>query len=106
MTENKNAAPALERRNGKGAGKNVCPTISIVHAVGRIVNLLLVLEVAAGCAMATAWWVLPAAWAERGYRGGIGGEWLLILLAGVAGGWLTARALARAAERGYIDGED
>ena len=43
--------------------------------------------------MAAALWALPAAWAERGYMGGIGGEWLLILLAGVAGGRLTAWVL-------------
>lgn len=66
---------------------------SILHVIQSTVNLLLVAEVGLVCAMATALWALPAAWAERGYMGGVGGEWLLILLAGAAGGWLTAWGL-------------
>ena len=66
---------------------------SILHIFQRTVNFLLAAEVGLVCAMAVALWALPAAWAERGYMGGIGGEWLLILLAGAAGGWLTAWGL-------------
>lgn len=66
---------------------------SILHIIQSIVNILLAVEVGLVCAMAAALWALPAAWAERGYMGGIGGEWLLILLAGAAGGWLTVKVL-------------
>lgn len=66
---------------------------SILHIIQSIVNILLAVEVGLVCAMAVALWALPTAWAERGYMGGIGGEWLLILLAGAAGGWLTAQVL-------------
>lgn len=66
---------------------------SILHIIQSIVNILLAVEMGLVCAMAAALWALPAAWAERGYMGGIGGEWLLILLAGVAGGRLTAWVL-------------
>ena len=66
---------------------------SILHIIQSIVNILLAAEAGLVCAMAVALWALPAAWAERGYMGGIGGEWLLILLAGAAGGWLTAQVL-------------
>lgn len=65
----------------------------ILHIFQRAVNFLLAAEVGLVCAMVVALWALPAAWAERGYMGGIGGEWLLILLAGAVGGWLTARLL-------------
>jgi len=33
------------------------------------------------CGGLAASWALPYAWSERGYRGGIGGEWLLIICA-------------------------
>lgn len=80
----------LRARHQKGAAGKA---LFILHILDRAVNLLLPLEAAAVCAMAMALWVLPIAWAERGWRGGIGGEWLLILLAGAAGGWLTAQVL-------------
>lgn len=39
--------------------------------------------------------LLPGAWAERGYRGGIGGEWALILAAAWAGAYLYRLGLRR-----------
>lgn len=80
----------LKAKHQKGAAT---PAPSILHVIQSTVNLLLVAEVGLVCSMVTALWALPAAWAERGYMGGIGGEWLLILLAGAAGGWLTAKVL-------------
>lgn len=91
---NKTKGPQLRQqlraKHQKGAAT---PAPSILHVIQSAVNLLLVAEVGLVCAMATALWALPAAWAERGYMGGVGGEWLLILLAGAAGGWLTAWGL-------------
>lgn len=80
----------LKAKHQKGAAT---PAPSILHVIQSTVNLLLIAEVGLVCSMVTALWALPAAWAERGYMGGIGGEWLLILLAGAAGGWLTAKVL-------------
>ena len=93
---NKTKGPQLRQqlraKHQKGAADtNTAPFI--LHIFQRVVNFLLAAEVGLVCAMGTALWALPAAWSERGYMGGIGGEWLLILLAGVAGGWVTARAL-------------
>lgn len=91
---NKTKGPQLRQqlraKHQKGAAT---PAPSILHVIQSTVNLLLVAEVGLVCSMVTALWALPAAWAERGYMGGIGGEWLLILLAGAAGGWLTAKVL-------------
>lgn len=90
---NKTKGPRLLAQSGakhQGAA-NQAP--SILHIFQRAVNFLLAAEVGLICTMVTALWALPAAWAERGYMGGIGGEWLLILLAGAAGGWLTAKVL-------------
>lgn len=91
---NKTKGPQLRQqlraKHQKGAAT---PAPSILHVIQSTVNLLLVAEVGLVCSMATALWALPAAWAERGYMGGIGGEWLLILLASAAGGWLTAWGL-------------
>lgn len=91
---NKTKGPQLRQqlraKHQKGAAH---PAPYILHIIQSTVNLLLVAEVGMVCAMAVALWALPAAWAERGYMGGIGGEWLLILLAGVAGGWVTAKVL-------------
>lgn len=91
---NKTKGPQLRQqlraKHQKGAAT---PAPSILHVIQSTVNLLLVAEVGLVCSMVTALWALPAAWSERGYIGGIGGEWLLILLAGAVGGWLTARLL-------------
>ena len=40
--------------------------------------------------------VLPMAWAERGFAGGFGGEWLLIGAALVAGDYLYDRLVGGA----------
>ena len=91
---NKTKGPRLLAQSGakhqEGAASKAP---SILHIFQRAVNFLLAAEVGLVCAMAVALWALPAAWAERGYMGGIGGEWLLILLAGAVGGWLTAWGL-------------
>ena len=91
---NKTKGPQLRQqlraKHQKGAAH---PAPYILHIIQSTVNLLLVVEVGLVCSMVTALWALPAAWAERGYMGGIGGEWLLILLAGAVGGWLTAWGL-------------
>lgn len=76
----------LRAKHQKGAAN---PAHYILHIIQSTVNILLAVEVALVCSMVTALWALPAAWAERGYMGGIGGEWLLILLAGFGGGWLA-----------------
>lgn len=98
---NKTKGPQLRQqlraKHQKGAAT---PAPSILHVIQSTVNLLLVAEVGLVCSMVTALWALPAAWAERGYMGGIGGEWLLILLAGVAGGWVTAKVLQMWPEKG------
>ena len=91
---NKTKCPRLRQqlraKHQKGAAGKAP---SILHIFQRAVNFLLAAEAGLVCAMAVALWALPAAWAEWGYMGGIGGEWLLILLAGAAGGWLTAQVL-------------
>lgn len=91
---NKTKGPQLRQqlraKHQKGAAH---PAPYILHIIQSTVNLLLVVEVGLVSSMVTALWALPAAWAERGYMGGIGGEWLLILLAGAVGGWLTAWGL-------------
>lgn len=98
---NKTKGPQLRQqlraKHQKGAAT---PAPSILHVIQSTVNLLLVVEVGLVCSMVTALWALPAAWAERGYMGGIGGEWLLILLAGAAGGWLTTKVLQMWPEKG------
>lgn len=98
---NKTKGPQLRQqlraKHQKGAAT---PAPSILHVIQSTVNLLLVAEVGLVCSMVTALWALPAAWAERGYMGGIGGEWLLILLAGAAGGWLTTKVLQMWPEKG------
>ena len=91
---NKTKGPRLLAQSGAKHQEGAASTApSILHIFQRAVNFLLAAEVGLICTMVTALWALPAAWAERGYMGGIGGEWLLILLAGVAGGWLTSWGL-------------
>lgn len=91
---NKTKGPRLLAQSGAKHQKDAASKApSILHIFQRAVNFLLAAEAGLVCAMVTALWALPAAWAERGYMGGIGGEWLLILLAGAAGGWLTAKVL-------------
>ena len=91
---NKTKSPRLLAQSGAKHQKGAAGKApSILHIFQRAVNFLLAAEAGLVCAMAVALWALPAAWAERGYMGGIGGEWLLILLAGAAGGWLTVQVL-------------
>ena len=91
---NKTIGPQLRQQlRAKPQKGAATPAPSILHVIQSTVNLLLVVEVGLVSSMVTALWALPAAWAERGYMGGIGGEWLLILLAGAAGEWLTAQVL-------------
>ena len=93
---NKTKGPRLLAQSGAKHQKGAADTDTapfILHIIQSTVNILLAAEVGLVCAMGTALWALPAAWSERGYMGGVGGEWLLILLAGVAGGWVTAKAL-------------
>lgn len=91
---NKTKGPRLLAQSGAKHQKGAADTAPfILHTFQRAVNFLLAAEVGLVCAMGTALWALPAAWSERGYMGGVGGEWLLILLAGAAGGWVTAKAL-------------
>lgn len=71
----------------RGAINSVDDT-SIVRYTRSAVKALTVTTSAATWALLAATWALPAAWTERGYRGGIGGEWLLILAAGWLGGWV------------------
>ena len=91
---NKTKGPRLLEQSGAKHQKGAASTAPfILHVFQSAVNFLLAAEVGLICAMAAALWALPTAWAERGYMGGIGGEWLLILLAGAAGGGLTAQVL-------------
>ena len=93
MPGNTKGSRPLEQSGAKHQEGAAGKAPSILHIFQRAVNFLLAAEVGLVCAMVGALWALPAAWAERGDMGGIGGEWLLILLAGVAGGWLTAWGL-------------
>ncbi len=67
---------------------NCVDDTSIVRQAWRVVKLCTILISAAFWGMFAATWALPAAWAERGTRSGIGGEWLLILAATWFGGWV------------------
>lgn len=78
---NKTKSPRLLAQSGAKHQGAAHQAPSILHIFQRAVNFLLAAEAGLVCAMAVALWALPAAWAERGYMGGIGGEWLLILLA-------------------------
>lgn len=100
MNLKKKSARLLEQPNAptpKGAINNLCGT-SIVPRLWSAVKALTVTASAILWALLAATWALPAAWAERGYRGGFGGEWLLILAAGWFGGWLCWMCCKMAAE--------
>ena len=97
MLGNKNAAPALERRNGRGDGKIGRPTTPIVHQAAVACKVYFLRCGAILAALASTWWLCAIC---AGTAGGVTGP---LVMAGVCG-WL-ARALARAAERGRIDCE-
>lgn len=100
MPNQKESVQPLERPNAQtpeGATKSDPVDTSIVRQAGYLVKFCMVLISAAMWALLTAVWALPAAWAERGWRGGVGGEWLLILAAGWFGGWLCATCYHMAA---------
>ena len=72
---------------------NIPDDTSIVPRVRHLVKLCAILISAAFWGLLAATWALPAAWAERGTRSGIGGEWLLILAATWFGGWLCCKMI-------------
>ena len=72
---------------------NIPDDTSIVRQAWHLVKLCAILISAAFWGLLVATWALPAAWAERGTRSGIGGEWLLILAATWFGGWLCCKMI-------------
>lgn len=95
MLENKNAAPVLEHRDGKGDGKIGRPTAPIVHQAAAACKTYLLRCGAILATMASVWWLCAII---EGTASGVTGPLVLACVCA----WL-ARALARAAERGYID---
>ena len=97
MPENKTAAPVLAHGNGKKsqATSTTTGTIIVYQAIAACKAYLLRCG-AILAALASIWWLCAII---EGTAGGVTGP---LVLAGVCA-WL-ARALARAAERGYIDG--
>ena len=95
----KNAAPVLEHRDGKErqAASTTTGTL-IVHQAAAACKAYLLRCGAVLAALVSVWWLCAII---EGTAGGVTGP---LVLSGVCT-WL-ARALARAAERGYIDGED
>ncbi len=99
MTGKKNAAPVLEHRDGKKRQEASTTTGTlIVHQAAAACKVYLLRCGAILAALASIWWLCAII---EGTAGGVTGP---LVLSGVCA-WL-ARALARAAERGYIDGED
>lgn len=98
MPEKKNAAPVREHRDGRGDGKIGRPTTPIVHQAAVACKVYLLRCGAILAVMASLWWLCAII---EGTSGGVTGPLVLACVCA----WL-ARALARAAERGYIDGED
>ena len=95
----KNAAPVLEHRDGKTSRDKEANTgTSIVYQAAKACKAYLLRCGAVLAALASLWWLCAIC---AGTAGGVTGP---LVLSGVCA-WL-ARALARAAERGYIDGED
>lgn len=97
MPEQKEGARLLEQPNAqpqRGAINNPDDTF-IVRWFWPVVKALAIIASAALGALLAATWVLPAAWVERGYPGGIGGEWLLIIAAGWLGGWVCHAAMGK-----------
>ena len=95
----KNAAPVLEHRDGKErqAASTTTGTL-IVHQAAAACKAYLLRCGAVLAALASLWWLCAIC---AGTAGGVTGPIGMAIICG----WL-ARALARAAERGYIDGED
>ena len=98
MMSTKNAVPALVHRDGRGDGKIGRPTAPIVHQAAAACKVYLLRCGAILAALVSVWWLCAII---EGTAGGVTGP---LVLSGVCA-WL-ARALARAAERGYIAGED
>lgn len=97
MQKNKTAAPVLQHQDGKKnqAASTTTGTIIVYRAIAACKVYLLRCG-AILAALASVWWLCAII---EGTAGGVTGP---LVLAGVCA-WL-ARALARAAERGYIDG--
>ena len=95
----KNAAPVLEHRDGKKsqAASTTTGTL-IVHQAAAACKVYLLRCGAILAALVSVWWLCAII---EGTAGGVTGPIGMAIICG----WL-ARALARAAERGYIDGED
>lgn len=55
----------------------------LIHVKRRVFEILFHIVLAVMAAFAVASWVVPAAFAERGYSA-VGGEWLLVILTFVA----------------------
>ena len=91
MLGNKNAAPVLEHRDGKGDGKIGRPTAPIVHQAAAACKAYLLRCGAILAALVSVWWLCAII---EGTAGGVTGP---LVLSGVCA-WL-ARALARAADR-------
>ena len=98
MMSTENAVPALVHRDRRGDGKIGRPTSPIVHQAAAACKVYLLRCGAILAALVSVWWLCAII---EGTAGGVTGP---LVLSGVCA-WL-ARALARAAERGYIDGED
>lgn len=99
MNGHKNAAPVLEHRDGieRQAASTTTGTL-IVHQAAAACKVYLLRCGAILAALVSVWWLCAII---EGTAGGVTGP---LVLSGVCA-WL-ARALARAAERGDIDGED
>ena len=98
----KESATVLEhcdahKSEGQATTKALTPSLAPKACHVKLLALWTAMEGAILAGGIMALWMLPAAWAERGSRGGIGGEWLMISLAAWAGGrgarwachWLT-----------------
>lgn len=100
MPENKNAAQVLQHQDGKEqqAGHETPGSAYMVYSPARGVKSFLLACGAVAAALGSLWWLCAVC---AGTAGGVTGPIGMAIICG----WL-ARALARAAERGYIDGED
>ena len=97
MLENKNAAQVLQHQDGKERRQDDEGRVAttMVYSPARGVKSFLLACGAVAAALMAFWWLCAVC---AGTAGGVTGP---LALAGVCA-WL-ARALARAAERGYID---
>ena len=100
MLGNKNAAQVLQHQDGKEqqAGHETPGSAYMVYSPARGVKSFLLACGAVAAALGSLWWLCAVC---AGTAGGVTGP---LVLSGVCA-W-RARALARATERGYIDGED